>query len=186
MPKKKEKGKEVAAAPKRPPPKKRSTTPKDPLPPPPPTIPPWTPSKIARSKRATSIAADKSEDLNVAAASSTSEYHNRYADDSDIDYDDILGGIVDDSEDEFNTSFPKDKTRSKLRVPGGTGCPDISMMSEEEGKKVMKQWQVQRKAFTDKLISSFAPTIAAVILSRPAVEEVGRYRTRHCGCSTSS
>jgi hypothetical protein len=99
MPKKKEKGKEVAATLKRPPPKKRSTTPKDPLHPPPPTIPPWTSSKIARSQLATSIAADNSEDLNVAAASSTSEYHNRYANDSDIDYDDILGGIVDDSED---------------------------------------------------------------------------------------
>ena len=157
MPKKKEKekGKERAVASKRLPPKLRSapskgrSAPTDPstqdlLAPP----PPWTPDKVVRRK----LTSDEPEESNVAAASSTSEYHIRYDDDSDIDYDDILGGIADDSEDEFNTSFPKDKSRSKLRVAGGTACPDISMMSDEEGAKVLKQWKVERtKAFTDKV-----------------------------------
>ena len=64
-------------------------------------------------------------------------------------YDAILDGIIDDSEDKFNNSFPKETRRSNLRFPGGIDCPDISMMTDEEGAKVIKKWKGERKAFTD-------------------------------------
>jgi hypothetical protein len=75
------------------------------LPPIVPQLPPWTPTKIARSKLKPTATNDI---CNVAAASSTREYKERYDSDSDIDYNDILDGIDDDSDYEFNTSLPKD------------------------------------------------------------------------------
>ena len=81
--KKEEKEKDAAAAASKRQPPKDCSTPKDrsapedqtTQPPLAPTLPTWTPTKIARKKLTTSIAADTPEDLNVAAASSTSEYH---------------------------------------------------------------------------------------------------------------
>jgi hypothetical protein len=123
------------------------------LPPLVPQLPPWTPTKIARSKLKTTATNDI---CNVAAASSTREYKERYDSDSDIDYNDILDGIDDDSDYEFNTSFPKDNKQSNLRVLGGVNCPDVSLMTEEEGNSVIKQWRKERKAFTDKRLKEAA------------------------------
>ncbi len=56
-----------------------------------------------------------------------------------------------DSEEEFRSSFPKNRNSSNLRVKGGDLRPDVSGLSEKEGAEVLDAWKIKRKAFTDKV-----------------------------------
>ncbi len=68
--------------------------------------------------------------------------YNNYADILDMDID---------SEEEFRSSFTKNRNSSKLRVKGGDLRPDVSGLSEKEGAEVLDTWKIKRKAFTNKV-----------------------------------
>ena len=54
-----------------------------------------------------------------------------------------------DSEDDFRTSFPKDRARKNI-IPGGPPKPDVRGMSKPEADIVLKAYGKERKAYTNK------------------------------------
>ncbi len=64
-------------------------------------------------------------------------------DDTNID---TIGG---DSDDEFQSSFPRDRN-SRNYILGGLLKPDMMGMTEAEKQEAKKQWRKARKSFTDK------------------------------------
>ena len=62
------------------------------------------------------------------------------------DYDN-LPGIDDD--DEFFTSFPKNKSPNINRIEGGPTKPNVSNMSDDEANRTLKDYKVARKKYTD-------------------------------------
>ncbi len=68
----------------------------------------------------------------------------KYSDDDA--YIDTIGG---DSDDEFQSSFPRDPN-SMNYILGGPQKPDMMGMTVAEEQEAKKQWRKARKSFTDK------------------------------------
>ncbi len=58
-----------------------------------------------------------------------------------------LPGI--DNDDEFFTSFPKNKSPNNNRIEGGPTKPNVSNMSDDEANRTLKDYKVARKKYTD-------------------------------------
>ncbi len=65
------------------------------------------------------------------------------------------------SEDETQTSFPKDVVRKNV-IPGGPTKPDVRNMSEAKARIVLKVYAKERKAYTDKQHSSRVKAVKSV------------------------
>ena len=90
-----------------------------------------------------------SEDSDESSPEESDESHDYVPPTNDCSDDDNDILVDTDSEDELRSSFPRDYARKNI-VPGGPPKPDVSNLSESEAMVVMKRYNKDRKAYTDK------------------------------------
>ena len=89
------------------------------------------------------------EDSDESSPEESDESHDYVPPKNDCSDDDNDILVDTDSEDELRSSFPRDYARKNI-VPGGPPKPDVSNLSESEAMVVMKRYNKERKAYTDK------------------------------------